>query len=87
MNSSGRKSSSIESSTPQSWGSHFWASARRSKPLEPGSAGGLRSSGDGLVRRLGLFELILIGIGASIGAGIFVVTGTLARDAGPVCFA
>ncbi|KAL9232864.1 hypothetical protein vseg_007927 [Gypsophila vaccaria] len=89
MNSSGRKSSSIGSSTPQSWGSHFWASARWSKPLEPGSIGGLGSSGDGLVRRLGLFELILIGIGASIGAGIFVVTGTVARDAGPavtLCF-
>ncbi|XP_020085392.1 cationic amino acid transporter 9, chloroplastic [Ananas comosus] len=35
------------------------------------------------VRRLGLLELILLGIGASIGAGIFVVTGTVARDAGP----
>ena len=30
-----------------------------------------------------MFDLILIGIGASIGAGIFVVTGTVARDAGP----
>lgn len=35
------------------------------------------------MRRLGVFDLILIGIGASIGAGIFVVTGTVARDAGP----
>jgi APA family basic amino acid/polyamine antiporter len=26
---------------------------------------------------------VLLGIGASIGAGIFVVTGTVARDAGP----
>lgn len=39
--------------------------------------------GDVLVRRLGLLELILIGIGASIGAGIFVITGTVAHDAGP----
>jgi APA family basic amino acid/polyamine antiporter len=30
-----------------------------------------------------LFDLILLGVGASIGAGIFVVTGTVARDAGP----
>nr|GFA79854.1 cationic amino acid transporter 9, chloroplastic-like [Tanacetum cinerariifolium] len=37
----------------------------------------------GLVRRLGPFDLVLLGIGASIGAGIFVVTGTVARDVGP----
>lgn len=68
--------------------SNFWASARRTKTLNPhssdASSSAVRtSSGDGLVRRLGLFDLILIGIGASIGAGIFVVTGTVARDAGP----
>ncbi|KAK9757777.1 hypothetical protein RND81_01G185100 [Saponaria officinalis] len=88
MNSSERKSS-IGSSSPPTWVSNFWASARRSKPLEPGSTGGVENSGDGLIRRLGLFELVLIGIGASIGAGIFVVTGTVARDAGPavtLCF-
>lgn len=66
------------------------ASARRSKPLDSSSSSSVRTnSGDGLIRRLGLAELILIGIGASIGAGIFVVTGTVARDAGPavtLCF-
>lgn len=71
-----------------SWFSRFSESARRSKPLELNTE--LRAnSGDGLVRRLGLLELVLIGIGASIGAGIFVVTGTVARDAGPavtLCF-
>ncbi|PWA79311.1 amino acid/polyamine transporter I, Cationic amino acid transporter [Artemisia annua] len=58
----------------------FWTSAMRSKPLSnaPGEVDG------GLERRLGPFDLVLLGIGASIGAGIFVVTGTVARDAGPV---
>lgn len=37
----------------------------------------------GLSRRLGVFDLILLGIGGSIGAGIFVVTGTIANDTGP----
>ncbi|XP_047342034.1 cationic amino acid transporter 9, chloroplastic-like [Impatiens glandulifera] len=64
--------------------SHFWSSALRAKPLPPHSEISVQTvSGDGLVRRLGLFELLLIGIGASIGAGIFVVTGTVARDVGP----
>ncbi|EFJ31138.1 hypothetical protein SELMODRAFT_409080 [Selaginella moellendorffii] len=51
-----------------------------------GDEGGglLDSSGDaGLVRKLGMVDLILLGIGASIGAGIFVITGTVAHDAGP----
>jgi amino acid permease len=45
--------------------------------------GGGDEEGAGLSRRLGLVDLILLGIGASIGAGIFVVTGTVAHDAGP----
>ncbi|CAN4087145.1 unnamed protein product [Withania somnifera] len=73
-----------ESSSSPSWFSHLWSSALRSKPLSPPSDTTIRSSsGEGLVRRLGLFELLLLGIGASIGAGIFVVTGTVAHDAGP----
>ncbi|KAL8144438.1 hypothetical protein V2J09_017470 [Rumex salicifolius] len=76
-----------ESPLASSW-SNFWASARRTKTLNPHSSDSSSSvsrttSGDALVRRLGLFDLILLGIGASIGAGIFVVTGTVARDAGP----
>ncbi|KAK4414613.1 Cationic amino acid transporter 9, chloroplastic [Sesamum alatum] len=75
--------SSSSMSTP-SCRSRFWSSALRSKPLAPASDTAARTeSGDGLVRRLGLFDLILLGIGASIGAGIFVVTGTVAHDAGP----
>ncbi|KAI7737928.1 hypothetical protein M8C21_027394 [Ambrosia artemisiifolia] len=63
--------------------SKFWCSALRAKPLSNSSDVLRINSGEGLVRRLGPFDLILLGIGASIGAGIFVVTGTVARDAGP----
>ncbi|KAL6495355.1 Cationic amino acid transporter 9, chloroplastic [Orobanche gracilis] len=69
------------SSSKLSWYSRFWSSALRSKHIVLASDTDI--SGEGLVRRLGLFDLILIGIGASIGAGIFVVTGSVARDAGP----
>ncbi|XP_031114335.1 cationic amino acid transporter 9, chloroplastic-like isoform X1 [Ipomoea triloba] len=70
------------SSSSTAWFSHFWASARRFKSLAPPSTTDT-PAGDGLVRRLGLFDLLLLGIGASIGAGIFVVTGTVAHEAGP----
>ncbi|WCJ22994.1 cationic amino acid transporter 9 [Euphorbia peplus] len=66
---------------PPSWLSHCFTSARRTKLLT--FSGDTLSGDNGLVRRLGLFDLILIGVGASIGAGIFVVTGTVARDTGP----
>ncbi|XP_076896708.1 cationic amino acid transporter 9, chloroplastic-like [Bidens hawaiensis] len=61
----------------------FWTSALRAKPLSNSSDVVRVNSGESLVRRLGPFDLVLLGIGASIGAGIFVVTGTVARDAGP----
>ncbi|KAL1809231.1 hypothetical protein ACET3Z_026221 [Daucus carota] len=62
--------------------SNFWSSALRAKTLaSPKDSSSGRT--DGLIRRLGLLDLILLGIGASIGAGIFVVTGTVAHDAGP----
>lgn len=35
-------------------------------------------------RSLGLFDATMIGIGAMIGAGIFVLTGIAAGEAGPV---
>ncbi|KAG8071682.1 hypothetical protein GUJ93_ZPchr0006g40752 [Zizania palustris] len=57
------------------------AAALRRKPLSAHAAHA--ASGEGLVRQLGVFDLVLLGIGASIGAGIFVITGTVARDAGP----
>lgn len=78
------RSESSSSPSAPSWFSHFWSSALRSKPLAPPSETTIRSaSGEGLVRSLGPFDLLLLGIGASIGAGIFVVTGTVAHDAGP----
>ncbi|PIN20686.1 Amino acid transporter [Handroanthus impetiginosus] len=76
--------SSSSSPSKSSFYSRFKSSALRSKPLPQASDIAVRTnSGHGLVRRLGLFDLVLIGIGASIGAGIFVVTGTVAHDAGP----
>ncbi|KAM3685499.1 hypothetical protein ACJW31_11G122500 [Castanea mollissima] len=77
-------SSSTSSST---WWSNFCSSALRTKPQVSPSANSVRVVGDGLVRRLGLLDLVLIGVGASIGAGIFVVTGTVARDVGPASIA
>ncbi|XP_016501079.2 cationic amino acid transporter 9, chloroplastic [Nicotiana tabacum] len=83
--SAGQRSESSSSSSSPSWLSQFWSSALRSKPLASPSDTTIRtaSGGEGLVRRLSLFDLLLLGIGASIGAGIFVVTGTVAHDAGP----
>lgn len=75
---------SSPSSSSSSYYSKFWSSALRAKPLCPHSEISVRTnSGDGLVRRLGMLDLVLIGVGASVGAGIFVVTGTVARDVGP----
>lgn len=73
------------SSASSSIFSHFWASALRTKPLISPSDGfySRTNSGEVLERRLGVVDLVLLGVGASIGAGIFVVTGTVARDAGP----
>ncbi|VAI47680.1 unnamed protein product [Triticum turgidum subsp. durum] len=60
------------------------ADVRGAMPEMPISArASAAASGEGLVRQLGVLELVLLGIGASIGAGIFVITGTVARDAGP----
>lgn len=70
-------------SSASGW-SRFWSSALRSKRLVSPAEKAARENSDlGLSRRLGVFDLVLLGIGASIGAGIFVVTGTVARDAGP----
>ncbi|CAI8591754.1 unnamed protein product [Vicia faba] len=79
-----RSTSPPISSSSSSCCSRFWSSALRSKRLaSPEEKAARDSSGHGLSRRLGVFDLILLGIGASIGAGIFVVTGTVAHDTGP----
>ena len=64
----------------------LWAECRRvflaRKPLDEivAEAGGKQK----LRRALGLWDLILLGIGANIGAGIFVLSGVVAKDiAGP----
>jgi APA family basic amino acid/polyamine antiporter len=69
------------SSSGRTFLSGLRAAALRRKPLS--SHASAAASSEGLVRQLGVLDLVLIGIGASIGAGIFVITGTVARDAGP----
>src|ERR1700730_18995439 len=54
----------------------------RRKPVEALLADAAPHAG-GLKRALGAFELTLLGIGAIIGAGIFVLTGVGASYAGP----
>ncbi|KAJ4956073.1 hypothetical protein NE237_012856 [Protea cynaroides] len=73
------------SSSSSSWLSNFWSSARRSKTLTAYSSEAYKStaSGEGLLRRLGLFDLILLGVGGTIGSGIFAITGAVAHDVGP----
>lgn len=57
------------------------ALALRKRPVDE------RSSTTALQRRLTALDLTLIGVGASVGAGIFVITGVVAQPTGPaVCF-
>ncbi|KAL2653930.1 hypothetical protein R1flu_022058 [Riccia fluitans] len=68
------------------WWSGFQQAALRAKVIPPREGDDLKGVGDGealLERKLDLWDLILLGIGASIGAGIFVVTGAVAQDTGP----
>lgn len=51
-----------------------------SEGTEPGAA---TQGKVGLVRDLGLFDITMVGVGAMIGAGIFVLTGIAAGAAGP----
>src|SRR6266498_2137707 len=56
----------------------------RRKPLSMILAEANEEGGHGLRRALGAWNLIALGIGATIGAGIFLLTGTAAaRNAGP----
>ncbi|KAF9617510.1 hypothetical protein IFM89_036714 [Coptis chinensis] len=71
------------SSSSSNWFSNFCTSAGRAKTLTRSFPTSESHGRESLIRHLSLFDLILLGIGASIGAGIFVVTGTVARDAGP----
>jgi len=54
------------------------------KSIESLASPELLNSESGLPRTLGLFSLICFGVGSTIGAGIFVLTGTVAAEhAGP----
>jgi len=60
----------------------FVAYAFRVKNIQ--SAGGNRQHDEEeLIRSLSVLDLIMMGVGGSIGAGIFVLTGIAAREAGP----
>jgi amino acid transporter/nucleotide-binding universal stress UspA family protein len=49
----------------------------------PGEATSYKATSVQLARHLGLFEATMIGVGAMIGAGIFVLTGIAVGNAGP----
>lgn len=64
----------------ESWWTLSLALAFRKRSVENDAA-------ESLQRRLGALDLTLIGIGSSVGAGIFVITGIAAVPTGPaVCF-
>lgn len=54
----------------------------RTKPIGDMPAHGEESSG-GLKRTIGLFQLTMLGVGATIGSGIFVILGDAVPKAGP----
>ena len=54
----------------------------RTKPIDTMPTHGEESSG-GLIRSIGLFQLTMIGVGATIGSGIFVILGDAVPKAGP----
>lgn len=55
----------------------------RRKPIEALIADGDGHGGGGRVRSLGMWQLTMIGIGANLGTGIFVVLGQAVPSAGP----
>ncbi|XVE74093.1 hypothetical protein DITRI_Ditri11bG0171600 [Diplodiscus trichospermus] len=67
-----QKDATSSSSSSSSF-SHFCSSALRAKTLEPSFNS---TSGQGLIRRLGVLDLLLLGVGASIGVTIsFILAG------------
>ncbi|WP_240640909.1 APC family permease [Nocardioides ferulae] len=58
-------------------GQTLGARMRRRKPLEP------EAHDTGLVRSIGLFQLTMLGVGATVGTGIFFVLTTEVPQAGP----
>ncbi|WP_256838990.1 APC family permease [Ornithinimicrobium faecis] len=60
--------------------STLWEQLRRRKPLDIANAG---DSDEHLERRLGTFALMMFGVGATVGTGIFFVMQEATPDAGP----
>ncbi|MCQ8772226.1 amino acid permease [Streptomyces telluris] len=61
----------------------FGARLMRRKPVERLVAEGGQGEGGSLRRSLGMWQLTMISIGATLGTGIFVVLGEAVPDAGP----
>ncbi|MBL1096592.1 amino acid permease [Streptomyces coffeae] len=61
----------------------FGARLMRRKPVEQLVAEGGQGAGGTLRRSLGMWQLTMISIGATLGTGIFVVLGEAVPDAGP----
>ncbi|MET9413736.1 amino acid permease [Streptomyces klenkii] len=61
----------------------FGARLMRRKPVERLVAEGGQGEGGTLRRSLGMWQLTMISIGATLGTGIFVVLGSAVPDAGP----
>jgi len=63
-----------------STGGAFWRRLLRTKPLEEASADTSRGE---LGRTITLFQLVMLGVGSTIGTGIFVILGDAVPKAGP----
>ncbi|QKV91565.1 amino acid permease [Streptomyces sp. NA02950] len=68
---------------PEPPASGFGARLMRRKPVERLVAEGGQGAGGSLRRSLGMWQLTMISIGATLGTGIFVVLGEAVPDAGP----
>ncbi|MBB4895215.1 APA family basic amino acid/polyamine antiporter [Streptomyces olivoverticillatus] len=69
--------------TPKQQSTGFGARLMRRKPVERLVAEGGQGEGGSLRRSLGMWQLTMISIGATLGTGIFVVLGQAVPQAGP----
>lgn len=63
----------------------YLTSLVRSKPITSHTGEGRQDDGRGLTRSLSLFNLMMIGVGSTIGTGIFGALTTVVPEAGPAC--
>lgn len=61
----------------------YLASLVRSKPIASYTGEAQKDTGRGLTRSISLFHLMMIGVGSTIGTGIFVALTTAVPEAGP----